>query len=533
MSKRETPKPPWLGRLLSRLIVGHGADALRGDLDESFERRIAERGDSVAVRAAYTTDVLSSIGHWWWSALRPSSYSGLAEDARFSVRMLAKHAGFTAVAVLSLGIGIGATTTVFSVVNAVLLRPLPVKDPEGLVAVNKPAGGGSPIHTIPYPDLLEYRTRTTAFSDIVAWTEATVSVDLDGEPEQSYAMLVSGNYFTVLGARPALGRLFTADMDGAPGEHPVVALSFGVWQRRFGGDSSVIGRRLELNGQPYTVVGVAPMGFTSTYNVFAPAFYVPLTMEAQLMSRPDILRTRGSSNLKITARLRPGVTRQQAQAELSVLDAQLQRENAKPGQRNAGANLGVELAPVGSYPWDIRLAMLGGAGLLVAIVGSVLLIACANVAGMLLARATVRRREMAVRLALGATRGRLIRQLLTETLLLFLVAGTLGVGLTVSLTRLVNAVRLPAALPFALEAQLDWRVLAFTLSLALLTGIVFGLAPALEGARVDVHTALKDAPSAGAFKRSRIRSAFVVAQIALSLVLLIGAGLFARALEYA
>ncbi|HEY9225874.1 MAG TPA: ABC transporter permease, partial [Gemmatimonadaceae bacterium] len=495
MSKLETTSPPWIARLLGLLIVGHDADALRGDLHESFERRVARDGNSFAVRASHTLDVLSSVRHWWWLSLRPSGHSGIAEDVRYGARMLAKHLAFTLVAVISLGVGIGATTTVFSAMNAILLRPLPVKDPASLVAVNKPAQGGTPIHAISYLELLDYRARTNVFSDIVAWTERSASVELDGQPEQAYGVLVSGNYFWVLGGQPALGRVFTAEVDAAPGEYPVVVLSYAFWQGRFGSDSTVIGRRLMLNGLPFTVIGVAPKGFTSTYNVFAPAFYAPIAMEAQLISRPDVLQSRGMKNLKLTARLKPGVSREQAQAALSVVDGQLEREYLAPGEKER-PHLGVELVPVGAYPWDIRLAMFGIAGLLVAIVGSVLLIACANVAGMLLARATVRRREIAVRLAVGATRGRLIRQLLTETILLFFIAAALGVALTLWLTRLASAVSLPAALPFAIDAKVDWLVLTFTLSLALFTGIVFGLAPALEGSRVDLHTALKDTPTA-------------------------------------
>jgi predicted permease len=420
----------------------------------------------------------------------------MLEDIRYGARMLVKHPGFTLVAALSLAIGIGATTTVFSLLNAMLLRPLPVRDAASLVSVNKPGPDGSTIHTLSHPDYLDLRARTD-IGEIVAWTEAAASLELNGQVEQVYGMLASGNYFPVLGVRPALGRLFTPDEDQVPGEHPVAVLSFAFWQSRFGSDSSLIGRSVDLNGHPFTVIGVTPKGFTSTYSAFAPAFYAPLMMQAQLLARPGISMSRGHSNLKLTARLKPGVTREQAQAAFSVFDRQLEAAYPETGQTSKRANLGLEVAPVGTYPSNMLIGLLGVAALMLGIVGSVLLIACANVAGMLLARATVRRREVAVRLAVGATRGRLIRQLLTESTLLFLVAATLGMLLTLWLTRLVAAIPVPVAIPFALETQVDWRVLGFTLVLALGTGIVFGLAPALEAARTDLQSALKDVASAG------------------------------------
>ncbi len=471
----------------------------------------------------------------------------MLEDIRYGARMLVKHPGFTIVAALSLAVGIGATTTVFGLLNAMLLRPLPVKDAATLVSVHKPGKDGTTIHTISHPDYFEYRVLADApalavpalavpalavFSDVIAWTEAPASVELNGQVEQTYGMLASGNYFPVLGVRPALGRLFTPEEDRTPGEHPVVVLSFAFWQGRFASDSSIVGRSVALNGHPFTVIGVTPNGFTSTYGAFAPSFYAPLMMQGQLIAKPDVATNRGHSNLKVTARLKPGVTLEQAQAALNVLDKQLEASYPQIGESSLRPNLGVELAQVGAYPPDMLIGLLGVAAFLLGIVGCVLLIACANVAGMLLARATVRRREIAVRLAVGATRGRLIRQLLTESSLLFLTAGTLGVLLTVWLTGLISAIPMPVAIPFALEAQVDGRVLGFTLILALVTGVVFGLAPALEASRTDLQSALKDATSAGRFKRSRLRHGFVVAQIALSLVLLIGAGLLARALSY-
>ena len=535
MSKLETTRPPWLARILSRLISGPEADALRGDLDESFQRLVATRGNTFSVRVAYTGDVLWSVAHWWWSALfrARNGSSSIVEDAKLGVRLLAKNPVFTLVAIISLAVGIGTTTTVFGLLSAAIFRPLPIGKPDGLVTVQMAPGATSALFTLSYPDYLQYRTRADVFSEVLAWTEVEVAADVDGDVEQSYGMLASGNYFSMLGVRPGLGRFFTAEEDRNPGENPVVVLGNDYWRRRFGGDSSVVGRGIELNGQRYTIIGVAPKGFTSTYSVFAPVFYVPLTMQGHLRSRPDMMYSRGSSNLKVTGRLEPGVTYEQAEAALGVLNAQLENEDVKRrDDETRSRRFAVDLLPVGAYPLDLLLGLFGVAALLLGIVGSVLLIACANVAGMLLARATVRRREMAVRVAMGATRSRLIRQLLMETGVLFFTAATLGVILASWLTRLSVTVPLPIALPFALDASVDWRVLSFTLVLALSTAIAFGLAPALETSRVDVHTALKDAPATPGVKRSRLRHAFVVAQITLSLVLLICAGLFTRALRY-
>jgi predicted permease len=457
----------------------------------------------------------------------------MIQDLKYAWRMLLRQKGVTVVAILSLGLGIGATTTVFSLLNAAILRPLPVKDPATLVAVYKPDPNSSGIHAISYPDYLDYRSRNEVFSDMLVWCETPLSLNISGQTEPSYGMVVSGNYFSMLGVQPAAGRFFSPEEDQTPAAYPVAVISYALWQTHFAGNSAVIGQTVKLSGQPFTIIGVAPKGFTSTFSVFAPALYVPLMMQARLMAQPDIFGARMSKYLKITGRLKPGITREQAQASLTLLDRQLEQAYPEQGETSTKPNQGLELLPVGSFPWDLELAIAGIAASLFAVVGSVLLIACANVAGILLARATARRREVAVRLALGATRKRLIRQLLTENTLLFLLAAVVGTALTIWLTRVLSTISLPAGLPFALDVKVDWRVLAFTLLLALLTGIVFGLAPALEAARTDLNTSLKDAPRLGVFRRSRLRQIFVAGQIALSLTLLVSAGLFTRALEFA
>jgi putative ABC transport system permease protein len=455
------------------------------------------------------------------------------QDLRYGLRMLRKNPGFTLIAVLSLGIGIGATTTVFSVANAVLFRPLPFKDSAELVGIHKYDPNGSGLHVISYPDYLDYLDRNEVLSELVAWSEAAISLSADGPPALEYGAVVSGNYFPTLGVQPALGRFFGPDEDRIRGGHPVTVISFALWQRRFGGDSSVIGQKIKLDGHPFTIIGVAPKEFTSTYSVFAPALFVPLAMQAQVLSTEDRFGSRMSSYLKLNGRLRPGVSREQAQIALNNIDRQLELEHPQQGETSSRPTVGLEVVPIGSFPVDILLGIFGAAVFQMAIVGFVLIIASANVAGMLLARATTRQREIAVRLAMGATRARLIRQLLTESGLLFLFAAAAGVLLTVWLTRAISTFSFPYAMPVALDAKVDWRVLSFTLLLSLATGLIFGLAPAVSASKSDLLHGLKDAPSMLGLKRSRLRNAFVIGQIALSMVLLVGAGLFTRAINYA
>jgi predicted permease len=455
------------------------------------------------------------------------------QDLRYGLRMLRKNPGFTLVAVLSLGIGIGATTTVFSVANAVLFRPLPFKDSAELVAIHKYDPNGSGLHVISYPDYLDYLDRNEVLSEMVAWSEAAVSLSSEGPPVLEYGAVVSGNYFSTLGVQPALGRFFGPDEDRVRGAHPVTVISFALWQRRFGGNSSIIGQDLLLDGHPFTIIGVAPKEFTSTYSVFAPALFVPLAMQAQVLSKGDIFGSRMSKYLKLSGRLRPGVSREQAQIALSSIDRQLELEHPEHGETSSRPTVGLEVVSIGSYPGDTLLSIFAAAAFLMAIVGFVLIIASANVAGMLLARATTRQREIAVRLAMGATRARLIRQLLTESGLLFLFAAAAGVLLTVWLTGAISTFSFPYAMPVALNAKMDWRVLSFTLLLSLGTGLIFGLAPALSASKSDLVHGLKDAPSMLGLKRSRLRNGFVIGQIALSVVLLVGAGLFTRAINYA
>jgi predicted permease len=452
----------------------------------------------------------------------------LWQDIRFGARTLAKSPAFTLVAIVSLAVGIGANTTIFSLVNAALLRPLPqVRDEARLVDVNRTRPNGDTFAQTSYPDYIYLRDHAEAFDGLAAFSFTPLDVSDNGEAERVRGMLASANYFDVLGVRPARGRFFLPQEEGVGVEAAVAVISHEFWLKRFGG-GEVIGQQLKVNGQPFTVVGVAPVGFKSPFIYLAPDVYVPLTMQARAMPGSDMLSNRSAAWLGVRGRLKEGVNEEQARASLSVLAGQLQTEfpDVERGQ-------GVSLRPIGHVPGEVRSAVVNFMTTLVVIVGLVLLVACANVAGMQLARAAGRRKEVAIRSALGASRARVVRQLLTESVMLFLCGGTLGVLLAVWMNDLVMAFRPAGTLKIEFNLDMDWRVLSYTLAVSFLTGIIFGLAPALTASKADVVTALKDAAPAGTRRSTRLRGAFVVGQIAISLVLLVTAALCVRSLSNA
>ena len=463
----------------------------------------------------------------------------LWQDLRYAARMLMRSPAFAVAAIASLAIGIGANTAVFSVANAVLLRPLAVPDAGRVVELHKRTSeGDGQSFPVSYPDYRFYRDHNEVFSGLLCWGEATLALSADGQAEQVFGMVVSGNYFDVLSLRPAAGRFFDTDEDAAPGAHPVAVLGYGFWQSRFGGDPQAIGRSVALNGRQFTVVGVAPQDFKSTVPLYAPDVWVPVSMQREVLPGGDMLGTRGAQWLQMVGRLRPGVSVEQAEAQASALALQVRAEHPEDGVGAEGEPLkatllGVRLAPVGSFPVEVRQMITGALGLVLAVVTLVLLIACANLSSLLLARAVVRRREIAVRLALGASRARLVRQLLTESVLLCVVSGAAGVVLALWMTDLLVAFRPDARLPIDFNFSLDWRVLSLTLALSLATGVLFGLLPALQATRLDVSGALKDDHGGGGHGRPGARDWFVVGQVAMSLVLLVSAGLLVRALTRA
>jgi predicted permease len=452
----------------------------------------------------------------------------LIKDFRYGLRRLALSPGFTFVAVLSLALGIGANTAIFSLVNTALLRPLPVERPEQIVSLANGAGSrGFPAFS--YPNYRDLRDRSgEVFDGLYAYRFAPLSVSHNGTSERLWGYVVTGNYFEVLGVKAALGRALTPDDDRLPGAHPVTVISFESWQRRFGADPAVVGRSLIVNGRSYEVIGVLPKGFYGTEIIAAPELWFPVAMQAEIEVGNSWLDKRGVENLLIQGRLKPGVGAGRAQAALDAVALELEREfpEVNDGRR-------VSLSAPGFISGMIRGAVLGFTGLLMLVVAFVLLLACTNLANLLLARAAERRKEIALRLALGASRLRLVRQLMAESMLLALVSGAVGLLFAYWLVRAAVGLKPPVDVPLAIDLHLDYRVLAFTCAVSLLTGVLFGLLPAWQATQVDLLPALKDETASGGLRRSWWKGGLIVLQVALSLVLLVGGGLMLRALQRA
>src|SRR4051812_8325275 len=464
------------------------------------------------------------------------------QDLKFGARLLLKSPGFTAIAALSLALGIGANTTIFTLINAVLLNPLPVEDPSQLVSVfatderNQDAAGFGFLQLSP-ANFRDLRDKNDVFSGMTAYQGIPLSLaGGTGEPQQVFGEIATGNYFSVLGAKPLIGRGFLPDEDTTPGAKLVCVLGYGEWQKRFGADRSIVGREIDLNGHKFTVVGVMPQNFKGTNAIGAPALWVPYMTYQQTTTGffQELIRPENRRGLifNVTGRLKRGVTPQQAEANLKTIASQLAQEYP-----NENGGRGVTLVPLAQATVNpgFRSNLVMAGSLLMTIVGLVLLIACANVANLLLARAAVQQREIAVRLSLGASRGRLILQLLTEGTLLALIGGAAGLLLAYWAQGLLWSFRPPFLQADAVDLHPDWRVLAFTVGVSIVTGVVFGLAPALQASRPDLVVELKEktgAPS-GANRLFSLRNMLVAAQIALSLIALIGAGLFLRSLQHA
>ena len=453
--------------------------------------------------------------------------STMIQDLRYGLRMLAKNPGFAAVAALTLALGIGPTTAIFSLISAVLLRPLPAVQNPGQLVMLERIQKGFTGDNFSYPDYLDYRDRNRTFAGLLADTSAALSFS-NGAPQRIVGSLVSGNYFSTLGVHPAMGRLIEPRDAQVAGEAPVAVLSYGFWQRAFGRDPAVIGRAIHLNGHTFTVVGVAGQGFEGTRIGMAFDVWLPVTMHPQAMPRlsGDSLQNRASGWIEILGRLKPRVSPKEAQADLNVIAGELAQ--AYPGT-NATRRVAV-LRHVGMDS-DDRASVASALGLLMGVVCLLLLIACSNVANLLLARAVGRRREIAIRLALGSGRGRLVRLLLTEGLLLGTLAGGGGLLLAPWLAELAIAFQQRAFGLRQLEVGLDARVLAFALLVSITTGVGVGLAPAARAWRDDIVPDLKEGTSASSGRRSSLQSSLIVAQVALSLVLLVAAGLAVRTLE--
>jgi predicted permease len=447
----------------------------------------------------------------------------LLYDLRYALRQLVRSPGFAFVAVLTLALGIGANTALFTMAEAVLARPLPgVHRVETLYWLAPVGVRGGRTLMMSYPDYVDYRDRSGVFSDLAAFEGTRFSLSSGGEPERVRGQIVSGNFFAVLGTRMRLGRGLTADDDRTPGAHPVVVISYHLWQQRFEGDPAVIGRRLIVNGAPFTIVGVAPERFNGPAHSERNDLWVPLMMQARVYPQwPDMLTRRGAWWLQAVGRLKSSVAPAQANAAVATVAAQIAREDpAWHGDVTA------RLFELRSGIEPGNGAQIMAASVLAALVtGLILLIACANVANLLLSRAVARRREIAVRLSLGAGRWRVVRQLLTESMLLSAAAGALGLLLAAWATEL-----LASQVPAPLDVAIDGSVLGFTAAAVFATGLLFGLVPAFHGTRSDVAAAIKDSITGFGTGRSRLQGTFVVAQISLSLVLLVTAGLFLHSL---
>jgi putative ABC transport system permease protein len=452
----------------------------------------------------------------------------LGRDVHHALRALVRSPGFTGIAVLSLALGIGANAAIFNLVDTVMRRPLAVADLPRLQAVLTVSRDFPGFFPVSYRNYVDLRDHNAAFSQVAAVTPVSMGLTEGGEPEQIDGAMVSGNYFTTLGVRPALGRTFLPEEDAAPGAHPVLVLSHALWQRRFGGEPRVVGRVIQLNRRGFTVVGVAQAGFNGT-SVLAPAgYWVPLAMHDQVLpqaARP-LFDQRRAPLLGVLGRLRPGLDPARAEASLKALAEGLARDYPDDNRKLSLALLPLAQAATGA---NDRQVLVRVARLLAAAVAVVLLIACTHVANLLVVRGAGRRKEIAVRLALGVGRGRLVRQLLTETLLLFLLAGIadlLVAGWTNRLIATSVAPRLPGV-----RLDLDWRLLLFTIGLSLLAGLAFGLAPALQASRPQLVPALKNEAASGRRgRRLNLRNLFLAGQVALSLVALIGALLFLASL---
>ncbi len=545
--------PPWWLLVLSRCLPARHRDLFVGDLLEEYSRFVRPaRGEGAARRWLWRQGwrgVLTGLAYRMGGGARRKArqmskrargpvaggragLDSVSQDLRYAVRALKGSPGFTAIALLSLALGIGANTAIFSIVNEVLIREVPLREPGDLVEIytTEEAGQLSVSSWADYPDVADL---TEVFAGVVGYEMTFASVDTEEGSQPVMAELVSGNFFSELGVPVAMGRGFTREEDQVPGRDAVVVLSHRYWLESFGGSAGVIGQTLRLKGRPFTVVGVASERFKGLWPVISPDLWTPRMMAdhfALFASETSNLENRGNHTMFLKGRLRDGVSVDQAREALGTLAVRL-REIYPDAWGDGETFEALPTLDVRIHPLVDR-ALVPVAALLMGVVGLVLLIACTNLAGFLLARGADRQRDLAVQVALGARRGRLIRQMLTETLLLSALGGALGVALAYWLLGLFSRVELPSLITLHLSFGLDSKVLGFAALASLGAGLFFGLLPALASTRTDVAGVLKDESGAlaGGKRRTLLRSGLVVSQVAVSLVLLVSAGLFVRSL---
>jgi len=536
-----TARPDRIRRLYRRLLAlypndfreRYEADLLQVFDDRRREPRFSGTLGGIRLVLFLLRDFLTSVplahrprdDHWVGMMM-----NDLLQDLRYALRMLVKNPLFTLAAVVTLALGIGLNAATFSAVNGLLLRPLPgARDPDRLVQLYR-AWPGMEYGSNSIPHYQDLRDRTgEAFESVAAYNFAPMSVSADGRSERIMGMMVSANFFQTYGVTPILGRAFIPGEESVgPGAHPVAILGNGFWQERFGGDPAVVGRTLVLNGHPFEVVGVAPADFRGPVTFASVPVYVPLMMQMQIAPGHNYIESRGNNMMNVEARLRPGVTVTRARQVLDATLAQLREELPDAYDDQVGTTVVLQ-GDAGIHPM-FRSAQVGMSAVIMAVVLLLLLIACVNVANLFLARARERRREMGIRLSLGAGRLRVVRQLLTESLVFATLAGLAGLGLAHFAVGVLSNIRPPMDGPWHFGVEMDDRVLLFTLVVSLLTGILFGLAPALQAVNPEVVAAVKG-ESAGKAGRSRMTNGLVVVQIALSLLLLISSGLFLRSLQ--
>ncbi len=511
-------------------LVSHFADGLAAG--KTPEQLLAAFGDGSAaaalIKEAKQVVTPESAGG---AERRAGWFERLGRDTRYAIRRLSARPAFTAIAVLSLALGIGANSAVFTLVNDVILRKSTLAHPEELVDLYRSSSSFS-YNVFSEPDVADLRRNTTAFAGIASAKMSMVPFEVGGRIEKLTTEMVSSDYFTVLGLKPLRGRLFDQTDAPAPGQGAVVVLSERFWRRLAGADPAIIGKSLRLNGASYVVTGILPADYAGRLRAVPTDLYVPVMMIDQIEPAAESqLTDRGTSGTFVTARLKPGVSMEQAHVELDRVAAGLKAQRLTGWQEDATMTV-LPKADAIIYP-PIDQILVPVAAMLMVVVGLVLVIACANLAGFLLARAVDRRKEIAVRLALGATRGQLVSQLLVETILLALVGGIAGAVLGRAALRVVLATDIPLPVTVDLALTVDWRVLGFSILVSVVAGVFFGLVPALQATRLDLASVIRAENTGGGRAKLALRNVLVGGQVAVSMVLLVIAGLFARSLDVA